>query len=286
MKIFALIFCLLCSSFSRADQANKLGIVYNPHALVDVIEKVKAAKAQNKNPVVLFDLDDTTLNTRDRTLRILRDFVGKKSVAERYPEEAKIVNGLIADQIQFNMAESLQSVGVTSQDFAKEVTNFWQETFFTDKYCREDVPTPGARTYLHILAANGATLVYMTGRDIPRMGKGTADDIKFYFSYRAGNPRSVLLLKPDPKTDDLIFKKSSFEKVKAMGDVVGVFENEPANINAMADFFAGATSIFLDTVHSPNAPQVEPQVSWVKDFLLPERCADATDRSKDHPFCD
>jgi hypothetical protein len=126
----------------------------------------------------------------------------------------------------------------------------------------------------------------MTGRDTPRMGKGTADNIQFYFAYRQGNPHSVLLLKPERKTDDLVFKRNSFETVKAMGDVVGVFENEPANINAMADFFTSATSIFLDTVHSPEAPQVEQQVAWVKDFSLPERCTDATDRNKDRPFCD
>jgi len=66
--------------------------------------------------------------------------------------------------------------------------------------------------------------------------------------------------------DDLEFKKSQFRPLAALGEVVGVFENEPANINAMADAFPNAKAIFLDTIHSPKLDVPEDRVNWVRDF--------------------
>jgi hypothetical protein len=68
--------------------------------------------------------------------------------------------------------------------------------------------------------------------------------------------------------DDLVFKVSQFENVASLGQVVGAFENEPANINAMAAAFPSAVPIFLDTVHSPKPDVPGPRVQWVKDFSL------------------
>ena len=47
-----------------------------------------------------------------------------------------------------------------------------------------------------------------------------------------------------------------------------VFENEPANLNAMVEAFPLASAVFLDTIHSPR-PDVPSEASqWVGDFRV------------------
>ena len=53
-----------------------------------------------------------------------------------------------------------------------------------------------------------------------------------------------------------------------MGSVVGVFENEPANINAHHDAFPNAVAIFLDTIHSKTLVVPESGISWVENFIF------------------
>jgi len=75
-------------------------------------------------------------------------------------------------------------------------------------------------------------------------------------------------MKPDPKMDDLQFKRDAFAQIEHLGEVVGVFENEPANINAMADAFPGAVAVFVDTIHSPKPDVPAERVEWVRDFRI------------------
>jgi hypothetical protein len=118
---------------------------------------------------------------------------------------------------------------------------------------------------LHLLARAGAKIVYLTGRDIPRMELGTkANLIRNRFPMDPDH--AELIMKPDPKMDDLKFKESQYSIIAAMGEVEGAFENEPANINSMADAFPNAQAIFLDTVHSPTHIVPEDRVEIVKDF--------------------
>ena len=82
------------------------------------------------------------------------------------------------------------------------------------------------------LVKAGAKIVYLTGRDVPRMQVGTLLNLKRNF-FPIDSANAQLMMKPDPKMDDLLFKKQAFEEIKKMGVVVGVFENEP---NGLARF--------------------------------------------------
>ena len=52
----------------------------------------------------------------------------------------------------------------------------------------------------------------------------------------------------------------------AMGTVIAVFENEPKNLNLMADRFPQAEAVFLDSNHSPNAVPVDARASWIRSY--------------------
>jgi hypothetical protein len=240
---------------------------HHPEALAKVIDRVEQSVYQGKKPIVVMDLDDTLIVTRERNLRILREFAAQNDIQNAYPTEAgKILRVQISD-IRYGLPDTLKGLGVENEDLTKKAGDFWLRRFFTNEYCALDKATPGAAKYLHLLVRAGATVVYLTGRDVPRMHDGTAANlVKNRFPM---DPRQALLMmKPDPKLDDLQFKKDSFAQIAKMGEVVGAFENEPANINAMAEAFPSADAVFLDTVHSPKPDVPQDRVEWVSDFRL------------------
>ena len=67
--------------------------------------------------------------------------------------------------------------------------------------------------------------------------------------------------------EDADFKKNVFNDIKEMGFVAAAFENEPTNLNAMQRAFPRAKMIFLDTLHSPNAEQLNSDISKLKNFV-------------------
>ena len=124
----------------------------------------------------------------------------------------------------------------------------------------------GAAAYVQKLVSSGAKVVYLTGRDEQRMKIGTETNFRAHH-FPLDGTHTVLLMKPTKDLDDLIFKKQAFNSISVMGTVVGAFENEPKNINAMGERFPEASLIFLDTIHSPAPDQTAAKVVWVKDFV-------------------
>jgi hypothetical protein len=238
---------------------------HNPEALTQVIEQVKQVRALGKQPVVMFDLDDTLINTRERTLRIIQDFAKQ---TELLPEDAQKLAALKIENIRFLMSDTLKEQGVLNPALAKNLGDFWASRFFTNEYSANDKQNPGAALYVREIVKAGAKVVYLTGRDAPRMQVGTLENLRKQ-GFPVNSSAALLMMKPNNSVDDLAFKRESFTQVAAMGEMIGVFENEPANVNAMADAFPAATAIFLDTIHSPTNIVPEARVSQVLDFFHP-----------------
>lgn len=246
---------------------------HNPAALTQVIENVKRARAEGKQPVVMFDLDDTLINTRERTLRIIQDFVKQQQLSS---EEAQKLANLQVNDIRFLMSDTLKDQGIQNPALAKALGDAFLSKFFTNEFCANDQQNPGAALYAREVVRAGGKVVYLTGRDAPRMHDGTLENLRKQ-GFPVSSPEALLMMKPDKSTDDLQFKKDTFAQVAAMGEMEGVFENEPANINAMADAFPAATAIFLDTIHSPTDIVPEARVSFVSDFF--HGAADGSDEA-------
>ena len=102
--------------------------------------------------------------------------------------------------------------------------------------------------------AQGAHVVYLTGRDEPNMHDCTVRSL-----HSNGLPlgeRATLMLKPDKSISDVTFKEATFGNIESLGVIVAGFDNEPANINAMAKKFPAAHIVFIDTRHfkKPDRP--------------------------------
>lgn len=237
----------------------------NPGVLNSVLDQVRLVKKQGARPVVIMDLDDTLIDTGERNLRIFQEFAAQASVQRDYPADAAKISAVKLEQIKYLTDDTLNGIGVTDKAVQKLVSEFWLARFFTNAYCGLDVAILGAPAYARALERAGAKIVYLTGRDAPRMYDGTVQSLKAN-SFPLVGAIADLIMKPDAKMDDLTFKKDAFARIQQMGEVVAVFENEPANVNAMADAFPSAIGVFLDTKHSPKPDVPHDRIAWVKNF--------------------
>jgi hypothetical protein len=240
---------------------------HDPNVLSLLLDRVGLTVQKGSQPVVVLDLDDTLIITRERNIRILQEFAKEPTTAAQYPDEAQQLSSLLVSEIKYSVSDTLKNIGIVNAEFHRLAQEYWSERFFTDKYCATDQPTVGAARYLHLLNRAGAKIIYLTGRDMPRMGKGTAYNLGRN-RFPGPNQETVLMMKPDPKMDDLEFKKQALTEIALLGEVVGVVENEPANLNAMMAKWPQAIGIFLDTVHSSKPDQPDPNASWITNFKL------------------
>lgn len=238
---------------------------HQPEVLYTVLDRVEESSAAGEKPVVIFDLDDTLLNARSRTRTILKDFVNAADIQTRFPKEAKKVAKLKLKETRYDLKDTLAGIQVTDEAFLKEASAFWLQKFFSNEYCADDLVISGAGAYVREIKRNGAHIVYLTGRDIPRMEICTLESLE-----KNGFPmgeHATLLMKPKKELDDLQFKKDAFVQIRKLGTVVAGFENEPANVNAFFEEWPEGQMVFLDTAHSSKPVVPHPSIPWVQNFM-------------------
>ncbi len=237
---------------------------FNANELSQIIEQARELKAQGKLSVVLFDLDDTLVSTQERSLRILKEFASQAEIQNAFPDSLKLFS-LKETDINYELALTFRKIGIENAELLKAASAFWAQRFFTSTYCSKDKALSGSADYLHQLIEAGAKVVYLTGRDAPGMELGTrANLVRNHFPHHPS--QALLMMKPDKSIDDLVFKTQAFSQVAEMGEVIGVFENEPANLNAMTKAFPKAKAVFVDTIHSPKPDRPVEGTIWIKNY--------------------
>ena len=257
LVISTLIVCLLHAS-SFASQ-------YTPDILEAVLKKVIDTTQEGAQPVIIFDLDDTLINTQDRSLRVLKDFISEKTTQKKFPKEVDKLKNIHLSDIHYRLEDTLKERGIRNKTFIKEAKKFWQLRFYSSDYCQSDEPLPGAVPYVQSLYENGAAIVYLTGRDMPRMELGTKKNLQLY-EFPLDTEGVTLIMKPTWKMGNLAFKKRAFDDIAQLGTVVAAFENEPENINALQDRFSEGIMVFIDSAHSPKPDVPNPGIFWIKDY--------------------
>lgn len=217
---------------------------------------------QDTRPVVVFDLDGTLYDNRPRTLRIAHAYAANLGEAERVDAE-KILALTVAD-LKYRLDDSMRPSGI-SEPVIKGAQAHWFKRFFTDAACADDVPVRWAVRFVRACYERGATVVYLTGRDIPNMLVGTVRTLRDD-GFPIGVPGVELILKPTFEENDTVFKQGVLSRIGALGRVVATFENEPGNANMFARFWPEAHTVLLKTSFAPGAPAADEGVVWVDDF--------------------
>jgi hypothetical protein len=214
-------------------------------------------------PVVVFDLDGTLMDNRPRTCAILRELASDWSARE--PELAERFMAASPDEIPYHFRDTLAVLGVTGEDLATEAFEFWRARFFADPHILHDVEVKGAIRFVRACYEAGASVVYMSGRDLPFMGVGTFGSLRQH-GFPIGVCGTELVLKPDARMIDFEFKRSEAPKLARIGKVVASFDNEPENCHVFLDHFPDAESVLVDTQHASGAPPLRSGVKVVADF--------------------
>lgn len=231
-----------------------------------VLERITQIDGETgRAPVVVFDLDATLYDNRHRTLQILLEYA--EEVRTEFPDVAAALATLDSGHVRYLLSDTLRGAALTHPEVVRDVTSYWRDRFFSDEYCRYDVPLEGAPEFVRACHEAGAIVVYMTGRDIPGMLLGTMSSLR-----DSGFPLAVAgvecVLKPDATMPDEAFKRTALPSLLKLGDVLAFFDNEPANCNVALQIFPDATSVLLETQRVPGAPEPDGGVETISDFRL------------------
>jgi len=222
-----------------------------PSPLHQILVKIQEMKAKNERALCVFDLDSTLFDVSPRIEKILLEFAENEANQQRFPEYIQYFKGITTRRTDWGVKDSLMRAGLDGDhpELQEAVRQFWIERFFSNEYLQYDVPYEGAVDYVQRLFQIGCDIVYLTGRDVFRMGRGSEEILrKWQFPMEA---RAHLVLKPHREMEDAPFKTNWFARPEvAAYDKVWFFENEPVNINHLRAKNAKVEVVFFDSTHS------------------------------------
>ncbi len=214
-------------------------------------------------PVVVFDLDGTIFDNRPRTVAILRSF--SATIRGARPELAEQLDSLVPAEVPYLLTDTLARLGITAEYDVKTLRDHWVSCFFSDSWMTHDTALPGAVDFARTCWNRGASIVYLTGRDLPNMALGSFASLRDT-GFPVGVPGTALVCKPDPAMPDEHYKRDVCPEMGRVGDVIASFDNEPGNCNAFLEHFPSAASVLLATQHMPGAPALQTGVDIIADF--------------------
>lgn len=216
-------------------------------------------------PVLVLDLDGTLMDNRPRTCAILHD-LGRKW-KDSHPEAAQALLTCTPERLAYLLSDTLRRLRVADPALVGEATEYWRQRFFADDDLRHDVALDGSVHFVRDCWARGATVVYLTGRDLPMMGLGTFASLRT-LGFPIGVAGVEIILKPDAQMADEAFKRMVAPTLARVGHVVASFDNEPANCNLFKEAYPDADIVFVDTQHVPGAPPLRDDVPVIGDFAV------------------
>lgn len=235
-----------------------------PAPLDKVITCIEKATKEGRSTLAIFDLDGTLFDNRTRTIFILREIAEKFD--SRVPGLARAFRTFQdLSVVDYSLDVTLARVGVSGAE-TEFIKQEWAKRFFSDGYQKFDMPIAGAKAYVNRVHKAGATVIYLTGRDVGRMLVGTTEVLRLY-GFPVGIEGTMTIVKKEFEQDDELFKKEVSEYIRRLGEVACIFENEPANSNILQARFPSAESFFVLTQHRPGAPALNPGIHRIKDFL-------------------
>ena len=218
------------------------------------------AKTAGPSKVGIFDLDGCLFDTRHRQVMIMREYASRHDEPLLYHIHA-------AHFTDWDLKTPLRAVGMSETDVErlfKPLQKFWWPRFFSDTYVRMDHALPGAAQFVRQYHAQGAQVVYLTGRD-HGMRAGTEESLKACgFPYDI--ERTELITKAEFKQEDTEYKKEALDHIRQLGEPVLFVDNEPSNVNAFKTECPDALTVFIETDHSPRPIEPKSTIPWIRSF--------------------
>ena len=228
---------------------------------------LKEASLANSG-LAIFDLDSTLIDVRHRILRIFKDFVNLEKIKSLFPKAFDVISNtstllpnryFIEDHIRDLNLDGLGDI------FIEKLLEFWKQCFFSNNYLKHDLPYPGALDFVMKMKSYPIKIVYLTGRDRPRMEEGTYNSL-----LNMGFPVSEdiqLILKPHKSMDDALYKKEVIFEFDKKHRPIWFFENEPFVVNPIFEEAPHINVIFFDSNHSHREENANCKIPSIKSFI-------------------
>jgi len=238
-------------------------------ALASLKKRISETIKKGEKPVIVYDLDGTLFDNRSRVMKILADTLMTPEGQKLDREILEKVSNISARNMVYAIKDTLRNHGIEDEEVLEFFFKNWFDRFFTNEYVVFDVPTPGAKQFVETLYNSGVVSIYLTGRDTPGMRPGTERSLSMHEFPAPRGEMTHLITKSTFEQPDTDYKIESIDTIKAMGTVVGIFDNEPKPMNILARAFPEAESYFLDTLHSNDFEILEDGIKIMKNFVLP-----------------
>jgi predicted secreted acid phosphatase len=222
---------------------------------------LERAREAGTRGLVVFDLDSTLLDNRPRQARILKEFGRLHDLAALLATEPRHWDSWDIKRAMLNTGLAVEDV----ERFGEEAKTFWRDRFFTSEYCAIDDAIPGAAAFVEDVARAGAQVAYCTGRH-EAMRAGSVRSFE-RLGFPVPSERVHLLMKPAIEVSDDDWKATAYAKLRELGTVLAVFDNEPTHVNGYRFAFPDALCVHLATDDSGRDVSLADGVTSVPNFL-------------------
>lgn len=212
----------------------------------------------SKQSKLIFDLDSTLFNLDQRNLSIFNDCA--KFYQSEFPEESEKLFKLQRQDLFYDLKKTLNQLQITRNEYIEKVIGFWAERFFSNEYLKFDTPEAGAREFILEAQALGAKVIYLTGRDEPRMLQGTVDSLSQH-GFLDLPQKPSLILKPHKDITDHDFKVLAIQPIVEDSKYCCLIDNEPMNLKLTETRFPQMDLVYFESIHTGLA---EPELYWKK----------------------
>jgi hypothetical protein len=231
--------------------------------LTAVEQDVRRQAARGVRVQVVLDLDDTLFLVRPRKHVIFRELAEAFSA---HPGLAGALASLASGPVPYDVVEALRQAGIHDQSHHQALQAAFYDRFLHGAYIHHDTVNEGATAYVGRLAEAGARIVYLSGRP-EEMAPDTHRTLEAAgFPTPDGDVRLILKAAADAHLGDVEYKRVQAHRLVGDAPCAAVFDNEPANLNAIHSAFPDARYFLLETDHSPAPPPLVMPAHRLKDF--------------------
>ena len=239
--------------------------------LRQILVKIEEFQNQGQRSLAVFDLDSTLFDVSPRVERILLEFAAEPYHQKKFPEQIQLFKDIRTHRKDWGFQNALERAGLDGQhpELQEAVRDYWYTRFFSNDYLQYDLPYDGAVEYVNGVANRGAEVIYLTGRDVERMGAGSALTMKNW-GFPLDDRQTQLVLKPHKSLDDAEFKTNWFKCIpQDQYAHIWFFENEPVNIHHLRRQLPHVNVVFFESTHAGKAAPPE-DIPKIMHFLLDE----------------
>ncbi len=236
--------------------------------------RVKATVAQGQTPVLVFDLDETLIDSTPRKYMAFRDAIRELCGEVRYDYDYSWPAGcdravtvhqseIYALPNRYNILSFFDSI-YTWDDWKKQLDDRMIGIYSSGKRLDLDREIPGAANFVKRMRSLGAKFYFVSSRNHSSQRVGTLASLRA-LGFGDSALEQEVILKPEGMRS-LEFKQKTFAMIHQQpGKVVGVFENEPENMNAMITEFPDALAYFIRGAWLIDLP-VSPKAIQLNDY--------------------